>query len=101
MPLWDKTGWIPAPQRVAAVLWITFLMAGIATGAFFSAIDPQELKYCVSFPEVSRIGAYTIGFLLFWLLSASSALIAVFFVYPAPPGAPAADLSDLPTSAPR
>ncbi len=85
MPLWDKTGWIPVPQRVAAVLWITFLMAGIATGAFFSAIDPLELKHCVSFPEVSRLGAYTIGFLLFWLLSASSALIAVFFVYPAPP----------------
>ena len=85
MPLWDKTGWIPAPQRVAAVLWITFLMAGVATGAFFSAIDPMELKYCVSFPEVSRVGAYTVGFLLFWLLAATSALIAVFFVYPGPP----------------
>jgi|LNFM01.1.fsa_nt_gb hypothetical protein len=99
MPLWDKTGWIPAPQRVAAVLWITFLMAGIATGAFFSAIDPFELKYCVSFPEVSRIGAYTIGFLLFWLLSASSALIAVFFVYPGPPGQPSSAASELPPSA--
>jgi len=87
MPLWDKTGWIPAPQRIAAVLWITFLTAGVATGAFFSAIDPLELKYCVSFPEVGRTAAYTIGFLLFWLLSASSALIAVFFVYPAAPGA--------------
>jgi hypothetical protein len=85
MPLWDKTGWIPVPQRIAAVLWITFLTAGVATGAFFSAIDPLELKYCVSFPEVSRTAAYTIGFLLFWLLSAASALIAVFFVYPAAP----------------
>ena len=65
MPLWDKTGWIPVPQRIAAVLWITFLTAGVATGAFFSAIDPLELKYCVSFPEVSRTAAYTIGFLLF------------------------------------
>lgn len=93
MPLWDKTGWIPAPQRVAAVLWISFLLAGVATGAFFSAIDPLELRHCVSFPEVSRTAAYTIGFLLFWLLAASSALISVFFVYPAAPGdapAPAA-----------
>jgi hypothetical protein len=71
---------------VAAVLWISFLLAGVATGAFFSAIDPLELRYCVSFPEVSRTAAYTIGFLLFWLLAASSALIAVFFVYPAAPG---------------
>jgi len=92
MQLWDKTGWMPVPQRIAAVLWISFLMAAIATGAFFSAIDPLELKYCVSFPEVSRLGAYTVGFLLFWLLTASSALAAAFFVYPASPAAP--DSSD-------
>ena len=58
-------------------------MAGAATGIFFSSIDPLELKYCVSFPEVSRTGAYTIGFFLFWLLTATSSLLAVFFTYPA------------------
>ncbi|MEQ8289084.1 MAG: hypothetical protein RIB78_05110 [Gammaproteobacteria bacterium] len=68
--------------RVAAVLWLSFLMAGIATGAFFSLIDPLELKYCVDFPEVSRTAAYSIGFLLFWLLTASSSLLSVFFLYP-------------------
>lgn len=100
MALWDKTGWIPAPQRIAAVLWITFLTAGVATGAFFSAIDPLELKYCVSFPEVSRTTAYTIGFLLFWLLSAGSALMAVFFVYPAAPAADAGDTTESNATAP-
>ena len=100
MPLWDKTGWIPVPQRIAAVLWITFLTAGVATGAFFSAIDPLELKYCVSFPEVSRTAAYTIGFLLFWLLSASSALIAVFFVYPGAPGVEAGEATESKSTAP-
>jgi len=100
MALWDKTGWIPVPQRIAAVLWITFLTAGVATGAFFSAIDPLELKYCVSFPEVSRTTAYTIGFLLFWLLSAGSALMAVFFVYPAAPGAEASDSAESDTTTP-
>ena len=82
MQIWDKTGKIPGPARTIAVLWLSFLMAGIATGVFFSAIDPIELKYCVSFPEVSRTGAYTIGFFLFWLLTASSSLLAVFFIYP-------------------
>lgn len=85
MQLWSKTPWMPAPQRIAAVLWITFLMAGAATGAFFSAIDPLELKYCVDFPEISRLAAYTVGFFHFWLLTASSALFAVFFVYPERP----------------
>lgn len=68
--------------RVAAVLWLSFLMAGVATGVFFSAIDPLELKYCVDFPQVNRTAAYSIGFLLFWLLTASSSLLSVFFLYP-------------------
>lgn len=82
MPVWDKTGKIPKTQRIIAALWLSFLMAGIATGVFFSAIDPMELKYCVDFPEVSRTAAYSIGFFLFWLLTASSSLLTVFFIYP-------------------
>lgn len=62
-------------------------MSIVATGVFFSAIDPMELQYCVSFPKVSRMGAYTVGFFLFWLLTGSSCLLALFFVYPAPPDA--------------
>jgi hypothetical protein len=82
MPVWDKTGNIPKSHRIIASLWLSFLMAGIATGVFFSAIDPMELKYCVEFPEVSRTAAYSIGFFLFWLLTASSCLLTVFFIYP-------------------
>jgi hypothetical protein len=83
MRVWDKGGRIPRTQRIITVLWLSFLMAGMATGIFFSSIDPLELKYCVSFPEVSRTGAYTVGFFLFWLLTAASSLLAVFFTYPA------------------
>lgn len=81
--MWDRAKKIPKTQRIIAVLWLSFLMAIAATGVFFSAIDPLELRYCVSFPEVSRTGAYTIGFFLFWLLTACSSLLAVFFTYPA------------------
>ena len=88
MELVNKTGWWPPSQRVAAILWISFLMAAVATGAFFSVIDPMELRYCVSFPEVSRLGAYTIGFFLFWLLTGTSCLLSVIFVYPAEPKSP-------------
>ena len=84
MKVWATSRWFPPPQRYAAVLWISFLMATVATGAFFSVIDPMELRYCVNLPEVSRTAAYTIGFLLFWSLTASSALLAVAFVYPSP-----------------
>jgi hypothetical protein len=82
MQIWDDTGTIPRPQRIIAVLWLSFLMAGVATGVFFSAIDPIELRNCVEFPEVNRTAAYSIGFFLFWLLTSSSSLLAVFFIHP-------------------
>lgn len=77
-----RIGSMSVAQRIATVLWLSFLMAGIATGCFFSVIDPFELQYCVDFPEMSRTGAYSIGFFLFWLLTASSSLLAAFFIYP-------------------
>jgi len=83
MRVWDRGGRIPFVPRVITVLWLSFLMAAAATGVFFSSIDPLELKYCIDYPEVSRTAAYTIGFFLFWLLTASSSLLAVFFTYPA------------------
>lgn len=92
MQLWDKTAWMPAPQRVGAVLWISFLVAAAATGALFSAIDPEDVRQCLEWPKLSRLGAYTIGFLALWTLGASTALMAVFFVYPPAPGGPPTSL---------
>jgi len=77
-----QIGSMSVAQRIITVLWLSFLMAGIATGCFFSVIDPFELQYCIDFPEMSRTGAYSIGFFLFWLLTASSSMLAAFFIYP-------------------
>lgn len=82
MRIWDKAGRIPPLQRIISVLWLSFLTSGIATGVFFSTIDPMELKYCVHFPEVSRTAAYSIGFFLFWLLAGGTSLLAVYFTCP-------------------
>ena len=55
-------------QRIAWILWPGFVMAIPAVGIVFTLIDPADL-------EVSRKGAYTAGFLLFWAMgSACSAL---------------------------
>lgn len=80
--IWDKAGKVPPLQRFITVLWLSFLTSGIATGVFFSTIDPMELKYCVNFPEVSRTAAYSIGFFLFWLLAGGTGLLAVHLTYP-------------------
>ncbi len=81
----DKTRWIPAPARYGAVLWLSFLLAGVATGVFFSVLDPDELAPCLPFPPLSRTAAYSVGFLLFWLFAAGAGVLAVLFTYPAPP----------------
>ena len=80
--LWDRTKPIPEPQRVIAVLWLAFLMAGGATTFLFALIDPIEIGHCLGIEGVSRIGAYTLGFFLFWLLTAASSLLAVYFLSP-------------------
>ena len=71
---------LPQATKLIVILWLSFVMAGIATGVFFSAIDPDALRACVTFPEISRMGSYTIGFFLFWLLTAASSLLTNYFL---------------------
>lgn len=73
---------IPVIQRVIAVLWPSFLTAGIATALFFTAFDPDELLVLSGQVEISRMGAYTIGFFLFWLLTATTCALTCYFQKP-------------------
>lgn len=62
-------------ERIAAVLWPAFLVAGVMTGVFFSLVDPQELSFHGQALAWSPMAIYTVGFFVFWLFaSASSAL---------------------------
>jgi hypothetical protein len=62
-------------QRLIWVLWPGFVMAIPAVGIIFTLVDPADLHAFGAPLEISRAGAYTFGFLLFWLLgSACSAL---------------------------
>lgn len=82
MKILDKTGTMPLHDRIIAVCWLTFLVAGVATGILFSLIDPLEIQLCLDVPEFSRTTAYSTGFFCFWFLSAFSGLICVMFTYP-------------------
>lgn len=63
----------PLAQRLAAILWPSFLMAGIATTVLFALIDPVDL-HAISFPDwqLSRTAGYSIGFFMFWSVTAAS-----------------------------
>lgn len=69
---------IPIIQRVVAILWPSFIVAGIATVLFTTAFDPA-----VIFDSgISRLGTYTICFFLFWLLGATSSTATCYFLKP-------------------
>ncbi len=76
---------IPVIQRIVAVFWPSFLTSGIATGIFFTLFDPLDLVHIAGLPETSRIGVYTIGFFLFWLLTASTCALTCYFRRPCHP----------------
>ena len=38
-------------QQIMTVAWLSFLIAGVATGVFFTVVDPYALSACVSLPE--------------------------------------------------
>ncbi len=60
-------------RRLAAILWPSFLCAGVATMVLFAFVDPVEL-HAISFPDwhMSRMAGYSIGFFMFWAVTAAS-----------------------------
>ena len=70
---------IPRIQQVISVLWPSFLTAIIATGIFFSAFDPRDLIPFNLDIDISPLAAYSMGFLLFWVLAAISSYGTLYF----------------------
>jgi hypothetical protein len=73
-------GWL---HRLGAVLWPSFLTAAIATAAFFANVDPEGLRLA-SFPDwqISREIGYTVGFFMFWAVTALSSFTTVVLLEP-------------------
>lgn len=75
----ESKPWRRKTQDVAAVLWPSFLAAGVATMLFFAFFDPAELYPAMAIPyELSRMQGYGIGFFFFWLITAVSSAMSVF-----------------------
>lgn len=70
---------LPLPQRLISVLWPSFVTAIIASGAFFSAFQPQDLLPFDLDHEVSPLAAYSIGFFIFWFISILSSMGTLYF----------------------
>ena len=69
-------------NRLIIILWPSFLTAGVATVVFFTALDPVEFLAHTRLAEISRLGVYTIGFFLFWVLTAVTSVLTCYFQRP-------------------
>jgi len=72
----------PAIQIWIAILWPSFLVAGLETIVFFTLFDPN---FVFAEYEISRTGAYSIGFFLFWIFSILPLMLAMFLAQPCKP----------------
>lgn len=73
---------IPMVQKIASILWPSFITAGIANSLFFVFFDPEGLLLGSGYQAVSEIAAYSIGFFLFWAVTSSSCFLTSFFLRP-------------------
>lgn len=72
----------PKILQFIAILWPSFLTAGLATVLFFTVFDPEIILLDTVFANASRLGAYTAGFFSFWILTASSCTLTCYFQKP-------------------
>ena len=70
---------IPRTQQAIAVLWPSFIVAIVASGVFFSAFNPKDLVPFNLDIDISPLAAYSIGFLLLWIIAIVSSLGTLYF----------------------
>jgi hypothetical protein len=70
---------MPRSQQAISVLWPSFIIAIVASGIFFSAFNPRDLVPFDLDIDISPLAAYSVGFLLFWLLASLSSFGTLYF----------------------
>lgn len=70
-------------QQWGAILWPSFIAAGVACVVFFAFVDPLRLQ-AISFPgsTISRELGYTVGFFMFWAVTALSSAVTWYLQRP-------------------
>ncbi len=66
-------------EKLIWILWPSFIVAGVAEVLFFTAFDPQQLIVFEEPAAWSRIAVYSIGFFVFWALTAATSALTCFF----------------------
>jgi len=70
-------------RQWGAILWPSFVAAGLASMVFFAFVDPLRLRN-ISFPQhaLSREVGYTLGFFMFWAVTAAASTVTGYLLRP-------------------
>ena len=76
-------------QRIALMLWPSFIVGGIGTACFFSLFDPvmlplsdTALPFGAGTLAEHRMLIYSAGFFMFWMFAAASSGLTLFLLGP-------------------
>ncbi len=73
---------IPLRQIVIALIWSSFLSAGIACGLIFAWIDPVLLLDQLGLESDNRLTGYSLAFFFLWFIGAFNVSICLLFLRP-------------------
>jgi len=77
----------PLRERVLLILWPAFVMAGVLEALVFVVVDPMALHwYGIEPLNWSISGVYSVTFLIFWFVIATSSAITQLLESPGPGG---------------
>ncbi len=63
--------------KFIAILWPSFVSAGVFAGIFFAFIDPLALSNALGIETSPRLAGYSMVFFFFWGLGAVSTAAAI------------------------
>lgn len=74
----------PLVQRLGAILWPAFLLAGLGSMVLFGLYDPLVLAELLDPPlQISRYAGYAIGFFCLWAMTTASSFLTWLLLRPA------------------
>lgn len=71
-------------RRLMAIGWPAFLAASVLELVVFGVLDPQALEGVLDVLSLSRQGVYTLGFFVFWAISAVACALTDLLNTPVP-----------------
>ncbi len=74
-------------RGLIAILWPSFLVAGLSSGILFAFVDPWTLMDEAGIDAGSRLSGYSIVFLFLWLGGIVTAFFALYIFRTPEPGA--------------